>query len=288
MNATLLAQTVLNGLNIGTIYVLMALGFTLIFGIMKLVNFAHGEFTMAGGFVAYFLSISLGIPFLLAVPAAALIVATAALVLERWIYRPFYRHEHQGMIATLGLSMVMVYVAVILFDTHQRTIPPAFDRIFVVGEVILPADRLVVFAVAAAALLGFYGFIRFTRVGLAMRVVAQDLEIAQAQGINTVATYRTAFFISAGLAALAGALLAQLYVLSPFMGNTPLVKSFIVVILGGRRSIARAALGGLILGMSESFLGTFYGASVAQFVSFGAIMLLLILRPQGLLGKVVR
>ena len=184
--------------------------------------------------------------------------------------------------------MVMIYSAVILFDTHQRTIPPAFDRIFVLGDVILPADRITVLAVAAAALVGFYGFIRFTRVGLAMRVVAQDLEIAQAQGINALATYRIAFFVSAGLAALAGALLAQLYVLSPFMGTTPLVKSFIVVILGGLGSIAGAALGGLALGMGESFLSTFYGASVAQFVSFGAIMLLLILRPHGLLGKVVR
>jgi len=288
MNATLIAQSVLNGLNISAIYILMALGFTLMFGIMRLINFAHGEFTMAGGFVAYFLSLSLGIPFLLAVPAAAIIVAAASLVLEHYVYRPFYRQELQIMFATLGLSMTIIYIAVILFDAHQRSIPQTFDRIFVLGGVILPADRITVLGVAVAALVGFYGFIRHTRVGLAMRVVAQDLEIAQAQGINAATTYRIAFFVSAGLAALAGALLAQLYVLSPFMGTTPLVKSFIVVILGGLGSIAGAALGGLILGMSESFLSTFFGVSVAQFASFGAIILLLILRPQGLLGRAVR
>jgi branched-chain amino acid transport system permease protein len=142
-----------------------------------------------------------------------------------------------------------------------------------------------VVGIALAALAAFWLFVRFTRIGLALRTVAQDREIAEAQGIDTRATYRVTFFLAAVLAALGGALFAQIYALSPLMGSVPLVKAFTIVIIGGLGSVPGAALGGVLLGMSESFLNTFYGASVAQFASFGAIMLLLVLRPWGLLGR---
>ena len=284
-SSTLLAQIVLNGLNISAIYIMMALGFTLMFGIMRIINFAHGEFAMAGGYLTYFLFTQMGVPYLLALPISALVVAIVALVIERTVYRPFYQKELQGMIGTLGLSIAMTYAAVIIFGTYQKSIPPTFNQVFMFGPIALPAERLVVLMIAVLTLFSFYAFIRYTRIGLAMRVVAQDLAMAEAQGINARKVYRVAFLLATGLAALAGGLLGQLYALSPFMGVTPLVKSFIVVILGGLGSIPGAAVGGVILGMSESFLNTFYDASIAQFVSFGAICVLLILRPQGLLGR---
>ena len=140
-------------------------------------------------------------------------------------------------------------------------------------------------AIALAALAAFWAFVRFTRIGLALRTVAQDREIAEAQGIDTRATYRITFFLATMMAGLGGALFAQIYALSPYMGSVPLMKAFIIVIIGGLGSVPGAALGGVLLGMSESFLHTFFGASVAQFTSFGAIILLLILRPWGLLGR---
>lgn len=280
-----LSQVFLNGLNLSAIYILMALGFTLIFGIMRIVNFAHGEFAMLGGFVMFYLLQAAPITPLIALPLSAIAVGFLSLAVERFILRSFYQREHQGMIAMLGLSMIMTYLAVIVFGVAQRSIPPAYSEIFVIGPLRVPADRLVVLLLAAVTLAGFFLFMRLTKTGLAMRVVSQDLEIAEAQGINARAHYRAAFFAATALAALAGGLIGQLYSLSPFMGAGPVVKAFTVVILGGLGSIAGAAVGGLILGMAESILTTYYGASTAQLASFGVIMLVLVLRPEGLLGR---
>lgn len=283
-----LSQIFLNGVNLSAIYILMALGFTLIFGVMRIVNFAHGEFAMLGGFVMFYLLQAAPITPLLALPLSAILVGVFSLAVERFILRSFYHREHQGMIAMLGLSMIMTYLGVIVFGVSQRSIPTAYSEIFVLGPLRIPADRLVVLSIAAVTLSGFFLFMRFTRTGLAMRVVAQDREIAEAQGINANAHYRAAFFAATALAALAGGLIGQLYSLSPFMGAGPVVKAFTVVILGGLGSIAGAAVGGLILGMAESILTTYYGASTAQLASFAVIMLVLVVRPQGLLGRVER
>ncbi|HEX9842744.1 MAG TPA: branched-chain amino acid ABC transporter permease, partial [bacterium] len=204
---------------------------------------------------------------------------------ERIVFRPLYGQELPAMIAGLGLSVALADGAVVVFDVHQRNIPSPFDDILTVSGFTFPEDRVIVMGIAVAALIAFWLFIQFTSIGLALRTVAQDREMAEAQGIDTSATYRITFFLATAMAGLAGALFAQIYALSPYMGLVPLVKAFTIVIIGGLGSIAGAALGGILLGMSESFLNTFYGASVAQFASFGAIMLLLILRPWGLLGR---
>ena len=149
---------------------------------------------------------------------------------------------------------------------------------------IIPIDRVVVAGIAFATLTAFYVFMKFTKYGLAMRAAAQDLEIAEAQGIGALFMYKLAFLIAIAMAAMAGALYGQIYALSPFMGERPLMMAFIVVVLGGMGSIPGAALGGLILGFGERILGTFYRASVSTFVSFAVVILLLIFRPWGLLG----
>jgi len=178
----------------------------------------------------------------------------------------------------------MMYRGVIVWDAYERNIPPAFTDIILIGDVIIPIDRVVVAGIAFGTLIAFYIFMKFTKYGLAMRAAAQDLEIAEVQGIGALSMYKLAFLIAIAMAAMAGALYGQIYALSPFMGERPLMMAFIVVVLGGMGSIPGAALGGLILGFAESLLGTFYGASVSAFVSFGVVILLLIFRPWGLLG----
>jgi len=262
----------------------VALGFTLLFGIMRVVNFAHGEFAMLGGFGLFYLYGQLHLPFFVALPLAALIVAVGGLIFERLVFQWFYQKMFQSMIGLLGLSIAITFAAVIIWDVHERSIPPAFAAVWQVGGLFLPVARLVVFGIAIVVLIAFYVFIRHTRAGLAMRAVAQDLEIAEAQGINSTRTYQQAFVVAIFMTALAGGLYGQIYFLSPFMGEVPLLKAFIVVILGGMGSIPGAAVGGLILGMSESFLSTYFGASVSSFVSFGVVILLLIFRPWGLMG----
>ena len=285
MSVNLLVPILFTGVSLSAIYILVALGLTLVFGIMRVVNFAHGEFAMMGGFALLFLLDRGALPYWFALPLAAVLVGTASLLPERLVFRRLYGQELPSMIAALGLSVALAEGAVILFEVHERSLPSAFSGLIRIGGFTFPEDRLVVVAIALAALGGFWLFVRFTRIGLALRTVAQDREIAEAQGIDTRATYRITFFLATMLAGLGGALFAQIYALSPYMGSVPLMKAFIIVIIGGLGSVPGAALGGVLLGMSESFLNTFYGASVAQFASFGAIILLLVLRPWGLLGR---
>lgn len=282
---TILAQVFVNGIGLSAIYILVALGFTLLFGIMRVVNFAHGAFAMLGGYALYYVYGRWGLPYIIAAPVAALLVAAFALIFERLVYRFFYQKMFQSMIGLLGLDMAIMFTAVMVWDAHERSVPPAMSAILEFGDMIVPADKLIIAGVAFAALLAFYLFTHYTRYGLAMRAAAQDVEIAEAQGVNTAAIYSLAFFIAIFMAALAGGFYAQTYALSPFMGERPLMMAFIVVILGGMGSIPGVALGGLLLGFAESFLSTFYGGSTSVFVSFGVVILLLIFRPWGLLGK---
>lgn len=283
-NATILGQVVVNGVSLSAIYILVALGFTLLFGIMRVVNFAHGEFAMLGAFALYHLMNDLHLPWLVALPLGVLGVAAASMVLEWAVFRWFYQRMFESMIGLLGLSMMLMFGGVLVWDVYERNIPPTFTDVLMLGDVILPLDRLVVIVIALGALAGFYVFMRHTRAGLAMRAAAQDVETAETQGVNTRRTYKLAFFVAILLAALAGSLWGQIYAVSPFLGERPLMMAFIVVILGGMGSIPGAALGGALLGFTESFVGTFYGAFAAAFLSFGVVVLLLIVRPWGILG----
>ncbi|WP_250477869.1 MULTISPECIES: branched-chain amino acid ABC transporter permease [unclassified Caballeronia] len=279
-----LGQVFVDGIGLSAIYILIALGFTLLFGIMRVVNFAHGAFAMLGGYALYYLYGGFGLPYLIAAPLSALIVAIVALLLERIVYRFFYQRMFQSMIGLLGLDMAIMYTAVIVWNAEERSVPPSTDALLQIGGLVFPAQKLIIIGIAAVALLTFYVFTHYSRYGLAMRAAAQDVDIAEAQGVNSTAIYRLAFFIAIFMAALAGGFYAQTYALSPFVGEPQLMIAFIVVILGGMGSIPGVALGGLLLGLANSFLGTFYGSAMSIFVSFGAVILLLIFRPWGLLG----
>jgi branched-chain amino acid transport system permease protein len=283
-STAILGQVFLNGLSLSAIYVLIALGFTLLFGIMKVVNFAHGAFAMLGGYALYYLYGVLEWPYLIAILVGSLGVATAGLVLEFTVFRWFYQKMFQSMIGLLGLNIAMVFTCVMLFDVHERSIPPAIDGILQFGDLIIPTDRLLIVGISIVTLLAFWAFMGLTRYGLAMRAAAQDVEIAETQGIRAGLIYKLAFFVAIFMAALAGGIYAQTYALSPFLGDRPLMVAFIVVILGGMGSIPGAALGGIIFGFGESFLSTFYGSAVSSFASFGIVIALLIVRPWGLLG----
>ncbi|OWT76948.1 MULTISPECIES: branched-chain amino acid ABC transporter permease [unclassified Achromobacter] len=281
----ILSQVVLNGLSLSAIYILVALGFTLLFGIMRVVNFAHGAFAMLGGYALYYLYGVYQLPYPIAILGGAVLVAALALILERLVFRWFYHKMFQSMIALLGLNLALVYAAVLVWDVNERSLPSVSDRMIDTLGISIPADRLIIICIAGVVLALFWLFVTRTRQGLAMRAAAMDPEIAATQGINTRGIYMLAFFIAIFMTALAGGLYAQSYALSPFMGDRPLMVAFIVVILGGMGSVPGAALGGLLLGFTESFLSTFYGASISSFVSFGVVIALLVLRPWGLLGK---
>ncbi|OZI31539.1 branched-chain amino acid ABC transporter permease [Bordetella genomosp. 10] len=283
--STLLAQALVNGLIIGLLYLLMAVGFTLVFGVMRIVNFAHGEFYMLGAFAAYILVSQYDLPFIAAVALAFVFAVAVGWVVEEVVLKPFRHDELNGMIATIGLAMILQAGALMLYGPDSQFMPAVADGVITLGGVTLPMSRLYVVGFSLAVLLVLYLFLGHTRYGRALRAVVQDTEIAAAQGIRTRVMYPLGFGIGVGLAAVAGALMAPLFSVSPFIGATPLLKAFVVVILGGLGSIPGAALASLLLGLAESVTSTFMSNSIAEILIFVLVMAMLIVRPTGLFGR---
>lgn len=283
---TLGLQIVANGVMAGVVYVLMALGFTLIFGIMRVVNFAHGEFYMLAAYTIYVLAALWGVNYFLALAAAAAGVGLLGVVLERILYRPMLGKELNGMIMALAVSITLQALALIIFGPLDQSAPRPVSGVWRLGDVVISLDRLLVAACALAALLVFYLFLRFTRMGLAMRAVAQDEQIASMLGVRPHRIHSIAFGIGAMLAALAGGLMAPVYTITPYMGELPMLKAFVIVILGGLGSIPGAVLGGLVIGLTESVFATLINTIVASIVSFAIVVIIIAVRPQGFLGQV--
>jgi branched-chain amino acid transport system permease protein len=283
--ASLFLQTIVNGLMVGMIYVLMAIGFTLVFGIMRIVNFAHGEFYMVAAFLFAISFGSYGLPFPVSLNVAILGTAALGLLLERLVYSRFRGDELNGMIASLGVAIILQNVALLVWGPEARSVPAVASGIVAVGHVTFPLSRLVVILGSAAAVLGLWALITRTQLGRAMRAVAQDQEIALVQGIRVEIIYPVAFVLGVGLAALAGALMAPILSVSPFIGLTPTLKAFVIVVIGGLGSVPGAIAGGLLIGILESFAGTYFSASLAEMLQFLVVIALVLLRPQGLLGR---
>jgi branched-chain amino acid transport system permease protein len=281
----LLAQALLNGLVIGAMYMLMAVGFTLVFGIMRVVNFAHGEFYMLGAFTGFFTYVYWDIPFVACLIIAALIVGILGMLVERTLIQPFRADEMSGMIATLAISVIIQNGAVLLWGPVPRAMPDIVTGTLAIGPFSFPWSRLVVIAAAALIFVVFWIFMQRSRLGRAMRAVAQDTETALIQGIRVNYIYPLAFGISVALAALAGALMGPVFSVSPFVGLTPMLKAFVVVILGGLGSVPGAVVGGLMLGMIESFTATTFGSLVSDILQLLLVILILLVRPAGLLGQ---
>ncbi|ADU98138.1 branched-chain amino acid ABC transporter permease [Alicycliphilus denitrificans] len=281
----LIGQALTNGLIIGLLYLLMAIGFTLVFGVMRVVNFAHGEFYMLGAFLAYVCVTRLQLPFLAAVLATFAVTLVAGWIIEVLVLKGFRGNELNGMISTIGLAMVLQNGALLVFGPDPQSMPPVAQGVVSLGPIVLPMSRLYVVAFSIAVLVLLYLFLMRSKGGRALRAVVQDTEIASAQGIRSHLMYPLGFGIGVALAAVAGALMAPVFSVSPSIGSTPLLKAFIVVILGGLGSIPGAALASLLLGVVESAANTFMSSSMSDMLLFGFVILMLIFRPSGLLGK---
>jgi len=278
-------QVGVNGLMFGIVYILMALGFTMIFGIMRVVNFAHGEFYMLGAIAVLLLFGKLGYDYYLSLTIAVLFVGLFGVVVERLLLRSLVGRELNSMIMTLAISITMLSMVAIIFGPQEQSVDRPVSGIFQIAGVIIPQDRVMVGAIAMAVLVVFYLFLHYARFGLAMRAVAQDSGAAELQGIRPGFIYSLAFGVGSMLAGLAGALMAPIYTISPFMGDVPMMMAFIVVILGGLGSIPGAVVGGLLLGLVESVFSTFFGSTAATMIAFGMVVLILLVKPSGLMGR---
>ena len=284
MTASLLVQSAVIGLSIGSIYILMALGLTLMFGMMHIINFAHGAVYMLGAFVIYYVFFQWGAPYFAAFLVAMVLLGAFGYLVERGIYRPIKGGIEPTLVALLALSTFLEAAGYPVFGQLDKHVPPVFEGIRNVLGVMISVERLMIIPIAAALVLGLYLFITKTKIGAAMRAIEQDKEAAALQGVNVHVINGLAFAIGFGLAAASGALIAPIFKLDPMMGDQPLLKAFIIIILGGLGSIPGAILGGLMLGLIDSTVATALGAEPAFLLSFVFIILLLLFRPAGLFG----
>ena len=281
----LLGQATVNGLIVGLLYLLMAVGFTLVFGVMRMVNFAHGEFYMLGGFVAYALVVKLAVPFLLAVALSFVITTVIGSLLEWLILKPLRKDELNGMIVTIGLALILQNLALMMFGADPVSLPSIAVGTSTLLGVAVANSRLYVVAFAIVVLALLYVFLRHSRMGRGLRDVVEDSETASIQGVRARFYYPLGFGIGVGLAAVGGALMAPLFSVSPFMGQTPLLKAFMVVILGGLGSIPGAAIAGLCLGLLESYSSLFLSSSTADMLIFVLVIVGMLAFPRGLIGR---
>jgi branched-chain amino acid transport system permease protein len=289
MTSDLFLQSLVNGLTLGAIYILIALGLTLLFSIMHILNFAHGELLMLGAYlVYYFMGLNI-IQSLLLNYISGLIISMAVIGLlgmgiEKVFFRPIRGKVIQGLILSLGLSMFIQGVSNWGFGVSDKAISSVFRGVISFGGVSLSAERVVAVLVSAALVIALHIFVAYTKPGAAMRAIEQNPEGAALQGISPGFTNALAFFIAAGLAAAAGVLIAPIFLINPFMGSGPLLKAFMIIILGGIGSVYGCIAGGLVIGFIESFVTVLLGAEYANAVGFIIIILVILMRPRGLLG----
>jgi branched-chain amino acid transport system permease protein len=279
-----LLQLVANGLVTGSFYALSALGLTLILGLMRVVNFAHGELYMLGGILGWWVTAKLGLDFFSGLAVVAVAMGAFGWLVDRvLIERIRDQGEEAGILLTIGLSIFLANTALLAVGTAPLKItgPVANAPVFL-GPVVLTKLRLFAVAVCAVLILAAHLLIRRTRLGRAMRATFQDPMAARLAGISTANVYAATFALGTVISALAGMLLGAIYSAQVSVGGLVTMKAFVVVILGGMGSFAGAIAGGLILGLAEALWGGYVATGWVDIIGFGIVILTLLLRPYGL------
>jgi branched-chain amino acid transport system permease protein len=281
-----LLQQILNGLAIGSVYTLVALGLTVVFGILGIAHFAHGSLAIFGGYVTFVLMTKVGVHYFVAIAMAMPVGAIMGMLIERLAYRPVRDAPHiNAFIIALGLTMMIEGCNLLLFGADQVIIQTPYQQVFEIGGVFVSQLRLVVFVTAISLVALVTVLLLKTKTGKSVRAVAQNRHAAVLMGVNVNFVSAVVFGISSALGVAAGALIGALLALAPGVGESFAVKGFAVLILGGLGSLPGAILGGLVLGVSESLAAGFLSSAYKDVISFLVMILVLLVMPQGLLGK---
>jgi branched-chain amino acid transport system permease protein len=282
----LLFQQLFNGVMLGSTYAIVALGLTLVYGILQIPNFAHGHMYMLGAYVCFFLITVFGLGYWPALVATAILLAVAGIVLERLAYSPLRKQPHiSSFISALGALIVLENGVIALWGPQGQRIPNPYPGIIEVFGITMSQQRLLVIAAAVVMILLLQLFIKKTTLGSTIEAVAQNPEGANLVGINVKLVSSLTFAISTGLAAIAACLVAPIFMISPSMGAMLGMKAFVIVILGGLGSVPGAIVGGLVLGLIEALGGGYLSAAYKDVFAFGALVLILAVKPTGLFGK---
>ncbi len=285
---TVALQQTINGVVFGSLYVLVALGLTLIYGVLVQINFAHADVVTIGAFAAYFFTFALGGNYLVSIAVALVIGAALGWLVNAAIFAPLRgRSELLPLIATIGVSILLQNAMLLAFGP----IPYAFDSPYsnrvmrLWGGTFITWQNLIIITVSAGTIALLYAFMKFTFMGKALRAVAQDRETAGLMGINPNQLVMLTFVIASALAGMGGAMLGPILVLTPFAGTSVIVKAFAIVIIGGFGNVEGTIIAGLLVGLIESYTTQLLDPGLTDIVVFGLLLLMLALRPTGLIAE---
>lgn len=282
-------EQVINGLMMGSIYVLIALGMVLIYGVMQVLNFAHGALFMTGGYLCHFFFTRITGSYFLSIALAMAALAALGWVLERSVFRPLRGNLRNQVIASLGLVLVIENLVIALWGPNALQLRIAAAETFVrVGGLRYSLQHLIIIATMLVVVAALAVFLKASKFGIAIRATSQDRDAAVVVGIPVDRLHWITFAIGTALAALAGALLGPLFLIFPQMGDAPLVKGLAGILLGGMGSVPGAVIGGLLIGVTEAVATVFLPTDYRDSVAFVVIVAILLLRPQGLFGVRVR
>ena len=280
----------INGLNIGSIYALIALGYTMVYGIAKLINFAHGDVIMVGAYIS-FISMKFGLPWWLAVIISIVACAVLGVVMEKVAYKPLRNASRISLLITaIGISYLLQNAFQLIFGAnpqpyHAFITLPALN----LGGISIQANYYITFSVSVLLMVLLTLFVNKTTMGKAMRAVSEDEGAAKLMGINVDTTISLTFAIGCALAAIAGILYANCYpMINPTLGSLPGIKAFIAAVLGGIGSIPGAVIGAFILGMVEAMTKAYISSQLTDTIVFAILILMLVFKPAGILGKNVK
>ena len=278
----------INGLSLGSVYAIIALGYTMVYGIAKMLNFAHGDVIMVAGFVIYTLMNSLGVHPIAAVLISVVVCTVLGVTIEKIAYKPLRKATPLAVLITaIGVSYFLQNLALLIFgsDTKMFTSVVKVPQLKL-GEITITGETIVTIIACIIIMVCLTLFIKKTKAGQAMLAVSEDKDAAELMGINVNATISLTFAIGSGLAAVAGALLCSLYTsLTPYTGAMPGIKAFVAAVFGGIGSIPGALIGGLLLGVIENLSKAYISSQMADAIVFSVLIIVLLVKPTGILGK---
>jgi branched-chain amino acid transport system permease protein len=278
-------QILIYGAVSSAIYAMLAVGFTLIFGVARILNLAHGSFYALGAYSAFAMTSLLQLPLLVAAALSVLVVALFGVLMERLLVRPLRQSQLAVLMITLAVSLAVEQALFLTFGSEYRNVPSFIAEKIAIGDVDISGQRLLALTVAVTVLLILWLVIQRTRLGAAILAVSQDPEAAQYMGIPINRIFSIVMAISAGTAALAGILVSPFLTVQPSMGLLPMVKAFSIVIVGGLGSIPGSIIAALILGYSETIVAYLVSSAWTELVSLVAVVVTLMIRPSGILGR---
>jgi branched-chain amino acid transport system permease protein len=283
----LLAQVLVSGLLLGGLYALMALGLSLVWGVLNIVNLSHGALIMLGAYVTWFLFTGAHLDPFVALPITAVVMFVVGYVIERGVLNFVIRGPmFNTLLITFGIEVVLTYLAQLWFSADFRAINPSYAGAnFRLAGVTIPTVQVLVFAIAIGLTVAMWLFLLHTRLGRGIRASAQNLVAARLYGVDPKRIYALTFGLGAALAGVTGGLYGTVSQINPYIGGPLTAKSFAIAIIGGLENPLGVIVGGLVLGIVESLTALYFGSTYRDVASFGVLLLVLILRPTGLLGR---